>query len=118
MPAPNVIAGRIYRNNIHYDSRLGGASASGTKANNAYFQSGSTGEPGQLLMDPLFNNYAGNNFTLQAGSRDRGTGLSLGYTADLLGHAVPVPPDRGAYQAQGGSGDITPPLSPANVRVQ
>jgi hypothetical protein len=100
----NVTSGRVWRNNICYDCSLGDVAASGTKSNNTYYNSSSTGESGELLTDPLFTNYAANDFTLQSGSPAIGSGIAAGYTVDILGNAVSNPPDRGAYQFSSGGG--------------
>ena len=118
-PTPNVIAGRVWRNNVLQDSLQGNVADSGTKSNNTYFSgSGSipAGETNGATTNPLFTNYAGNDYSLQSGSPAIGTGVNAGYSTDILAHAVSNPPDRGAYQFLS-AGDTTPPSTVTGLIV-
>lgn len=50
--------------------------------------------------DPLFTNPATPDFTLQAGSPAKNTGVDVGLDSDILGNPIVGLPDMGAYEVQ------------------
>jgi len=112
----NTLGSNFYfRNNILYDSAIGDAT-SGNHSNNLYY-GGQTGtastETGMVKSDPLFTNYSGGVYTLQAGSPAASAGINSGYTQDIFGTAVSSSPSIGAYQyGSGGTPGVRTPSSP------
>jgi len=101
----------FFRNNIVRDSGEGDIASipDGRRRNNCYFANdwSPPAETGPVLADPLFVNYAGNDFHLQSSSPNINAGFNVSLTQDLDGNAVPQGgvPDIGAFEAPA-------PLSP------
>jgi len=120
------------RNNIFH---LGGQTAlTGTmtknRSNNLWFGSSipsCSGFTGDVCgTDPMFTNYAANDFSLRSTSPAKGSGTNLGTSYDdgiAPGSAWPNPTvvprggvwDKGAFQ--GSSGSATVPSAPTNLRI-
>lgn len=99
----------LLRNNVFHISGYQGISNKSTitHTNNIYQLGSGTSlgfslGSGEKLADPLFVNYAGRDFRLQAVSPAINAGLTLGYLLDYI--SAPVPsgnaPDLGAYEHQ------------------
>ncbi len=97
----------FFRNNIVRDSGEGDITSipDGRRRNNSYFGNDWTApaETGRVISDPLFVNYAGNDFHLQSGSPNINAGFDVNLPQDLDGTAVPQggAPDIGAFEALG-----------------
>lgn len=120
------------RNNIFH---LGGQTAltgdmAKNRSNNHWFGSSipsCSGGSGEVCgSDPMFTNYAGNDFSLRSTSTAKGTGTNLGtkYGSGVApGSAWPNPTlvprsgtwDKGAFQGSGGSSTL--PSAPSNLRI-
>lgn len=110
------VSGYYVRNNIFYDSPPGDVTTA-TRGNNCYYLSGTApSETGRVTADPLFTNYAGYDYRLQAGSPCATSGLNLGYTQDILGNPVGSSNiSMGAYQFGTGS---SPPTGTITLSVR
>ncbi|MDR3668675.1 MAG: right-handed parallel beta-helix repeat-containing protein [Ignavibacteriaceae bacterium] len=55
-------------------------------------------EANSFISNPLFSNYSGGDFSLQAGSPNLNSGTNVGLTTDIHSNPVPQTPDIGAFQ--------------------
>jgi hypothetical protein len=101
-PSPGTA---LIRNNVVYANIQVANQASFDHKNNVYYVYGGGAlgfalDSGEKQADPQFVNLASGDFHLQPASPGIDAGLSLGYTTDFEGKAVPAgnAPDAGAYE--------------------
>jgi hypothetical protein len=106
---PDVSTVLFYNNIVYIDSsHLNVTLVTGfAHDNNLYYLEGGaqlslTPGPHDIIADPLFINFANEDYRLQNGSPARDTGRELEYRLDFDNNPVPVgkAPDRGAYEYQ------------------
>jgi hypothetical protein len=134
--------GMVFKNNIFYSDNssgyflyeeVSGQMGSWTMNNNIYYmtspcshmwvmygtsygtlaQWNSLGyDDNSINADPLFNNYASGDYSLQSGSKAIKSGINLGLTVDIKGNAVPSNnPDLGAFQHKTSSTTYIAPIA-------
>jgi pectate lyase len=94
-----------FRNNIIYNSNIGDVAQAPYHSNNCYynpFKPGDTlSETGGITSDPLFVNYANNDFHLQSTSPCINKGAKVGWLYDFDGKKIVGIPDMGCFEVVG-----------------
>lgn len=106
---PKTNSSLTLRNNIIYignRSQIFSGPGKFTSLHNLYYKSdgtktlGFTKDATDQIINPLFENLAGNNYHLQATSPAINKGMELNYTIDIENKPIQRLPDQGAYEYQ------------------
>lgn len=94
-----------FRNNIIYNSTIGDVAQAPYHSNNCYYNpfkpENILSEDGSITSDPLFVDYANNDFHLQPSSPCIDKGAKVGWQYDFDGKKIVNLPDMGCFEAAG-----------------
>lgn len=97
------LVGAVTGHTIDYNTYYGGGATpfywAGNKSFAAY-KTASSQDANSVNNDPLFTDLAGLDFTLQAGSPSKDTGVDVSLIRDILGNPIVGLPDMGCYEKQ------------------
>jgi len=105
-------AATTFSHNVYFPDGSGAFNWNDTTMNFATWQGACGGDAQSLVADPLLVDPASADFHLQPASPCVDAATAVGLSADFAGGSVPQGdgPDVGAYEAQGGAVDTTPPV--------